>query len=102
MSSTPKHIQLYKAFGWEPPCFAHVGLLQDSQQQKLSKRDVQAAGLDVSKSREQGIFPEALLNYAVLFGWSHDRESDVLSLDELVKMVRIVMEASTLPSPLTR
>ena len=87
MSSTPKHILLYSAFGWEPPSFAHVGLLQDIQQQKLSKRDVQAAGLDLRKFQGQGIFPEALLNYAALFGWSHERDSDVMSLEQLVQIV---------------
>ena len=88
MSSTPKHIQLYRAFGWKPPDFAHVGLLQDDQQQKLSKRDVQAAGLDVRKFQDQGILPAALLNYAALFGWSHTGDSDVMNLKELIQVVR--------------
>lgn len=88
MSSTAKHVLLYEAFGWTPPSFAHVGLLQDSHQQKLSKRDIDSAGLDVSSYQRQGFFPEALLNYAALFGWSHSRVSDVMNLEDLIQIVR--------------
>ena len=88
ISSTPKHVVLYKAFGWEAPSFAHVGLLQDSQQQKLSKRNVNSAGLDVRGFQVQGILPEALLNFVALYGWSHKRTSDVLNLEQLVQTVR--------------
>ncbi|KAL8786196.1 MAG: hypothetical protein Q9195_008315 [Heterodermia aff. obscurata] len=84
ISSTPKHVLLYKAFGWVAPSFAHVGLLQDSQQQKLSKRNVNSAGLDVRGFQDQGILPEALLNYVALYGWSHKRTSDVLNLEQLI------------------
>ncbi|KAL8944736.1 MAG: hypothetical protein Q9216_000305 [Gyalolechia sp. 2 TL-2023] len=82
MSSTPKHLLLYDAFGWKPPEFAHVGLLQDSSQQKFSKRK---GGLNIRRFEEQGIFPEALLNYVALYGWSHTKTSDVMSLSDLVE-----------------
>ncbi|KAL8872664.1 MAG: hypothetical protein Q9174_001740 [Haloplaca sp. 1 TL-2023] len=82
MSSTPKHLILYKAFGWEPPAFAHVGLLQDSQRQKFSKRK---AELDLRNLEEEGYFPQALINYVALYGWQHNKtKSDVLSMEELV------------------
>ncbi|KAL8656751.1 MAG: hypothetical protein Q9226_002565 [Calogaya cf. arnoldii] len=81
MSSTPKHLTLYNAFGWKPPQFAHVGLLQDSGRQKFSKRK---GDLDIRRFGEQGIFPEALLNYVALYGWSHNHKSDVLSLSDLI------------------
>lgn len=87
ISSTPKHLLLYKAFGWAPPCFAHVGLLQDSQQQKLSKRDGNSEELNVRGFRDKGILPEALLNYVALYGWSHNQTSDVFDLNELVQTV---------------
>ena len=87
MSSTPKHIQLYRAFGWDPPRFAHVGLLQNSQQQKLSKRDVNASELDIHHYQDQGIFPDAVLNYAALFGWSHDLGDDLMDLEGLIRNV---------------
>ncbi|KAG7002356.1 glutamate--tRNA ligase [Physcia stellaris] len=85
ISSTPKHLLLYKSFGWEPPYFAHVGLLQDGQQQKLSKRDGKSADLNVRGFRDRGILPEALLNYVALYGWSHNKASDVFNLEELVR-----------------
>lgn len=75
---------MYNAFGWEPPTFAHVGLLQDSSRQKFSKRDL---ALDVRSFRKDGIFPEALVNYVALYGWSHRLGNDFLSLQDLVKNV---------------
>ncbi|KAL8706885.1 MAG: hypothetical protein Q9201_000154 [Fulgogasparrea decipioides] len=80
MSSTPKHLTLYKAFGWKAPEFAHVGLLQDSSRQKFSKRK---GDLDIRRFADEGIFPEALLNYVALYGWSHTNKSDVFSLSDL-------------------
>lgn len=84
MASTPKHMAMYNAFGWEPPTFAHVGLLQNSSRQKFSKRD---SALDIRSFREDGIFPEALVNYVALYGWSHRLGDDFLSLQDLVKNV---------------
>lgn len=65
--STPKHVELYNAFGWQSPNFAHVGLLVDHQRQKLSKRDIDNIGISVF--RDANIMPEALLNFSVLLGW---------------------------------
>ncbi|KAJ0116558.1 hypothetical protein J7T55_007538 [Diaporthe amygdali] len=65
--STPKHVELYNAFGWQPPNFAHVGLLVDHQRQKLSKRDIDNIGISVF--RDNNIMPETLLNFSVLLGW---------------------------------
>jgi glutamyl-tRNA synthetase len=85
MSSTPKHVAMYKAFGWQPPEFAHVGLLTDQYQQKLSKRSMD---LDISTYRDKmGSFPDALNNFVALFGWSHNRKNDVMTLKELVENV---------------
>ncbi|KAL8821275.1 MAG: hypothetical protein Q9223_000648 [Gallowayella weberi] len=81
MSSTPKHLVLYNAFGWKAPDFAHVGLLQNSSRQKFSKRK---GDLDIQKFAEDGILPEALLNYVALYGWSHTHKSDVLTLSDLI------------------
>lgn len=84
MSSTPKHIVMYNAFKWEPPIFAHVGLLQNDSRQKLSKRDL---SLDMRSYKEDGVFAEALVNYVALFGWSHRLGDDYLPLEDLVKNV---------------
>lgn len=78
MSSTPMHLALYKAFGWDAPVFGHVPLLVDKNNQKLSKRNLDT---DISSFRDkQGIFPDALTNFAVLLGWSHQLKSDLLPL----------------------
>jgi glutamyl-tRNA synthetase len=86
MSSTPKHLALYKAFGWKPPKFAHVGLLTDENKQKLSKRN---NARDISQWREKGIFPETLTNFVALLGWSHNQARDVMSLEDLITNVGI-------------
>lgn len=85
MPSTPKHIVMYDAFNWDPPIYAHVGLLQDAARQKFSKRNL---ALDINSYRQVGIFPEALLNHVALFGWSHRLYDDQLSLQDLVQNVR--------------
>ena len=80
MSSTPLHIALYNAFGWEPPTIGHVPLLVDENHQKLSKRNLDT---DISIFKVRGVFPEAFVNFAALLGWSHQHSSDVMNLQEL-------------------
>lgn len=85
LSSTPKHLIMYEAFGWSPPAFAHVGLLQDNAGQKLSKRKLD---MDLEAFRRAGIFPEALLNYVALLGWSHYSGTDFMTMKLLIEQVR--------------
>ncbi|KAL9599736.1 MAG: hypothetical protein Q9219_003619 [cf. Caloplaca sp. 3 TL-2023] len=75
------HMRITHVVRAAPPEFAHVGLLQDSSHQKFSKRK---DDLNIRSFDEQGIFPEALLNYVALYGWSHTRNSDVMRLVDLV------------------
>ena len=82
MPSTPKHMILYNAFGWKPPQFAHVGLLVDKTGQKLSKR---SRDIDLEAYREANFFPEAVINYAALLGWSHNLGNDFLPISELIR-----------------
>jgi len=82
MPSTPKHIAMYNAFGWEPPQFAHVGLLVDEHGNKLSKRNYDT---DITAFKEMEIFPETLTNFAALLGWSHTEKSDVMDLQKLIE-----------------
>ena len=84
MSSTPKHLAMYQAFGWEPPAFAHVGLLLDQEHQKLSKR---TGSIDIASWRDKGIFPEALTNFVALLGWSHNKSKDIMSMEDLIRNV---------------
>ena len=65
--STPKHLLLYQAFGWDPPQFAHLPTVLNKNKKKLSKRDGSAAVEDFLKL---GYLPEALINYITLLGWS--------------------------------
>lgn len=78
---------MYQAFGWEPPAFAHVGLLLDKDRQKLSKR---TGSVEISEWRRQGVFPETLTNFVALLGWSHNVGSDVMSMEDLISNVSIL------------
>ena len=88
ISSTPKHLALYEAFGWEAPEYAHVGLLVDNQRRKMSKRNLDT---EIAAFRREGVLPEALVNFAALLGWSHGRKSDMMDLEQLVEEVSILM-----------
>ncbi|KAJ8128920.1 hypothetical protein O1611_g4710 [Lasiodiplodia mahajangana] len=84
--STPRHVALYNAFGWEPPQFAHVGLLVDQKKQKLSKR---FGSFNLSSWKERGILPIALLNYVLLLGWSPSRDkndtSEIMDMNDMIE-----------------
>ncbi|MFA6105099.1 MAG: glutamate--tRNA ligase [Patescibacteria group bacterium] len=82
ISSTPKHIQLYKCFGWELPVFAHLSLLLNSDKSKLSKRQ---GDVSVSEYEKNGYLPEALVNFVAFLGWNPGGEREIFSLEELVK-----------------
>ncbi|KAK1087114.1 Glutamate--tRNA ligase mitochondrial [Friedmanniomyces endolithicus] len=85
MASTPLHYDLYRAFGWSPPEFAHVGLLVDENKAKLSKRNTDLA-MDVCSMREEnGVLPESLINYLALLGWSNPLPNDLYTMDGLIK-----------------
>lgn len=86
MASTPLHYDLYAAFGWTPPAFAHVGLLVDENKAKLSKRSDTGLVLDVRGMREQnGVLPDVLTNFLALLGWSNPGRNDVLEMHELIR-----------------
>jgi glutamyl-tRNA synthetase len=80
MSSTPLHVALYQAMDWAPPFYAHVPLLVDVNGQKLSKRNFDT---NIVGYRDSGMSPDALVNFAALLGWSHQRKDDVMDLKEL-------------------
>ena len=66
MSSTAKHLLLYRALGWEPPSFAHLPLLVNDDGTKLSKRQ---GSLHVEELQRQGYLPRALVNFSAFLGW---------------------------------
>lgn len=84
MPSTPKHMHLYSCFGWAPPAWVHVGLLQDSMYAKLSKRN---NSIMINQYRKSGYTAEALNNFVALQGWSHGGEgrSDVMRMEDLIE-----------------
>jgi glutamyl-tRNA synthetase len=86
LPSTPKHVILYQAFGWDLPTFVHISLLRNPDKSKLSKRK---NPVWTSYYLDQGILPEALLNYLALMGWSHPEGKDIFSLDEYIKVFDI-------------
>ncbi|UCH26659.1 MAG: glutamate--tRNA ligase [Trueperaceae bacterium] len=83
ITSTPIHTLLYQAFSWETPVFVHMPLLRnpDETRTKLSKRKLDTS---VDSYREQGIIPEALLNYLALMGWSMPDGREFFSLQEMI------------------
>ena len=97
LPSLPLHSLLYIAFGWEAPEFAHLPLiLKPVGNGKLSKRDGDKLGFPVFPLewkteegtsmgyREQGYFPEAVVNFLALLGWNDGTEQELFSLEELV------------------
>ncbi len=106
LPSAPLHVLLYRAFGWEDtmPRFAHLPLLLKPEGKgKLSKRDGDRLGFPVfplewhdpktgeisSGYRENGYFPEAVVNFLALLGWNPGTEQELFSLDELVNVFDI-------------
>ena len=86
--STQAHVAMYDALGWQPPSFAHVCLLVNRDQQKLSKRH---GAMDLASYRhETGVFPETLVNFVALLGWSHDKRGDVMNLEDLISHVSLL------------
>lgn len=82
LSSTPKHVLLYQAFGWEIPEFAHLPLLRNRDHSKISKRKNPVA-LDFY--RQAGYLPEALINFLGLMGWSMPDEKEIFTLTEMIE-----------------
>ncbi len=82
LSSTPKHVLLYRYFGWDMPVFAHLPLLLNPDKSKLSKRQGDVA---VEDYRRKGYLPEALVNFVAFLGWNPGDEREVLSREELIR-----------------
>ncbi len=79
--STPKHILLYQALGWDAPLFAHLPLILNPDKTKLSKRQGDVAVEDfISK----GYLPEALVNFVALLGWNPKTEQEIFTYEDLI------------------
>jgi len=82
LSSSPKYVRLYEAFGWDVPVYIHLPLITDENHKKLSKRSGHSSFEDLI---EQGFLTEAVVNYIALLGWSPEDNREIFSLDELIK-----------------
>jgi len=101
LPSLPLHAMLYRAFGWDPPLFAHLPLLlKPDGKGKLSKRDGDKLGFPVFPVfwpygetargyREDGYYPEAFINMLALLGWNPGTEQELFSMDELIEAFSI-------------
>jgi glutamyl-tRNA synthetase len=85
VNNTPRQINILRALGKEPPRYAHVPMILGDDGARLSKRH---GAVSVMEYRNQGILPEALLNYLVRLGWSHGDE-ELFTLDEMVELFDI-------------
>ncbi len=81
MSSTPKHVYLYEAFGWKQPTFMHMPLLLGKDGKKLSKRKNPTS---IFFYRDSGFLPEAFVNFLTLMGYSMSGDREIYSLDEVI------------------
>ena len=82
LSSSPKYVRLYDAFGWEVPVYIHLPLITDENHKKLSKRSGHSSFEDLL---EQGFITEAIVNYIALLGWSPEDNREIFTLDELIR-----------------
>ncbi len=94
LSSSPKHVLLYQAFGWPLPVFAHLPVIRNKDHSKMSKRK---NDVSILSHRDKGYLPEAINNFLALMGWSHPEKKEVFSLDEFMRL--FTLERVTLTAP---
>lgn len=95
LPSTPKHVLLYAAFGWDPPCFIHTPLLRNPDRSKFSKRKNPTS---LEWYREQGYLPEAMVNFLAQLGWSHPEELEFF--DQAAFVERFGWDRMSLAGPI--
>ena len=83
ISSTPKHVQLYAAFGWQAPVWTHMSLLRNPDKSKISKRKTPVS---LDYYRDAGFLPEALLNFLGNMGFSFGGDREHYTLSEMVEV----------------
>jgi glutamyl-tRNA synthetase len=83
LSNTAKHIALFRAFGVEPPKYAHIPLILNIDGTKMSKRD---KGASLMTYVEEGYAPEAVVNYLCLLGWSPKGNREKVPVKEVIEL----------------
>jgi glutamyl-tRNA synthetase len=81
ISSTPKHVVLYAAFGWPEPKWIHLPLLRNPDKSKISKRK---NPVSLNFYKRAGFLPEAVRNYLSLMGWSFGDDQELFSLQDMI------------------
>lgn len=82
ISSTPRHVQIYRALGWEMPKFAHLPMILGTDRKKLSKRH---GSVQFVEYIQQGYLPEAMFNFLALLGWSADEDRELYTREEIIE-----------------
>jgi len=82
LSSTPRHVLLYRAMGWEPPVFAHLPMILGPDRSKLSKRHGATALLEY---KDNGFLSETMVNFLALLGWALDDKTELFTREDLVR-----------------
>jgi len=83
ITSAPKHVLLYRAFGWETPIWAHLPVILSETGGKLSKRKGAASVMDYYR---EGVLPHALFNFLALLGWSPGDDKEIMTLEEMIEL----------------
>lgn len=94
LSSAPKHILIYQAFGWPLPQFAHLPVIRNIDHSKMSKRK---NDVSILSHRDRGYLPEAINNFLALMGWSHPGKLELFSLEEFLRLFSLDRVALTAP-----
>lgn len=94
LSSTPKHILIYQAFGWKLPIFVHLPVIRNKDHSKMSKRK---NDVSVLSYRDKGYLPEAMMNFLALMSWSHPDKQDIFDMPEFIRAFSIERIALTAP-----
>lgn len=80
LPSTPKHVFMFHAFGWDAPTYVHLPTVLNKDKKKLSKRQ---GDVSVTDFKEKGYLPDALVNYLALVGWSPESNKEIFNMNEL-------------------
>ena len=82
ISSTPRHLLMYQAFGYTPPQYIHMAMIVGADRAKLSKR---RGAISILEYRDMGYLPEALFNFLVLIGWSLDDKTEIMTRQQMIE-----------------
>lgn len=83
LANTPKHLQLFRALGAEPPRYGHIPLILNADGSKMSKRD---NGSAVEWYKEQGFLPQAVCNFLCLLGWNSKTDQELMTMPEVTAL----------------